>query len=294
MDSPTDDETEDQAPAKTSFRVRDVFAFRRRAEPERGEDAEPEVPPMPAEPPTVPAQPAHGGGRLPAWWEPKKDISAGPGVGGIKWINGVPHHVPAPKPKQCEHPEPHEVRNKVTGHLLAYWCAECETQLSVPDDYDELADITDEDGDGGEVDEDGNPVDKVPAAVRRRWTMRGNGKKTYARPVYGKTSEDGKKSGIEAWTALPKKTRHLLYNGVALGAGFYLGVPQFFTDEVAYLVANYSSWTDFYVCVWYGIAVGIWVLDYRTRNWFPPFALAARIPLVSMIVGVLLYGDPAA
>ncbi|MFH8577171.1 hypothetical protein [Streptomyces zaomyceticus] len=218
----------------------------------------------------------------------------------------VPDAKPKPKPKAaparpsgkpCEHPEPHEVRNKLTGQLLAFWCADCETQLEVPDDYDELADVTDEeDGDGGEAGEHGKPVDKVPPSIRQRWgqSLRGNGPKSYSRPVYGKDSAEQKKSLIDAWTGMSRKTRHLLYNGSALGAGFVMGVPQFFTDEVAYLVDTYSSWTDFYVCVWYGVAVGIWVLDHRTRGWFPVFSWITRIPLVSMIVGALLYGNPAA
>ncbi|MFD3609011.1 hypothetical protein ACFWXA_13220 [Streptomyces atroolivaceus] len=293
---------------------------------------QPEAAPEAAPAATIPEQPKTLGigDRAPNWWDPKPVIAAAcqhpnprtfrmaghdepipwhcpdcdtylnpDGKASVPSVPGFPVGMPTatkatpsrPAGKACQHPDPHEVRNKVTGQLVAFWCADCETQLDVPDDYDELAEVTDaddEEGDGGEG------GDKVPASIRRRWSMRGNGKKTYARPVYGKTSDERKKSGIEAFTQIPRKTRHLLYNGAALGAGFWIGVPQFFTAEVAYLVDTYSSWTDFYVCVWYGVAVGIWVIDHRTRNWFPPFALAARIPLVSMIVGVLLYGNPAA
>ncbi|MGW6391160.1 hypothetical protein ACWFR1_11785 [Streptomyces sp. NPDC055103] len=331
----TDDQPEDEAPVEASFRVRDVFAFRRPKSDDQADAEEPQEPekaPEPAPAAVIPEQPKTLGigDRAPNWWDPKPVIAAActhPNPRTFRMegqaepipyhcpdcdtelapdgqenrprdnaqrVDSTPRHVPA---SQCEHPAPHEVRNKVTGQLVAYWCADCETQLDVPDDYDELTDVTDTDGkegDGGESDEDGKPVDKVPASIRHRWSMRGNGKKTYSRPVYGKTSDERKKSGIEAWTGMPKKTRHLLYNGAALGAGFWIGVPQFFTAEVAHLVDTYGSWTDFYVCIWYGVAAGIWAIDYRTRNWFPPFALAARIPLVSMIVGVLLYGNPAA
>ncbi|MGW6459123.1 hypothetical protein ACWF94_24905 [Streptomyces sp. NPDC055078] len=324
MDSTrSDDQPEDEAPAETPFHVRDVLAFRRpKAETETEETEEA---PEPAPAATVPEQPKTLGisDRAPNGWGPKPVITAGcqhPNPRAFR-IEGhdepIPFYcpdckadlhpdIPDDKPpaspptpaKECEHPAPHEVRNKVTGQLVAYWCAVCETQLHVPDDYDEIADVTDaddgEEGDGGEQGEDGKPVDKVPPAIRRHWPMRGNGKKTYARPVYGKTSDEHKKSLIEAWTGMPKKTRHLLYNGTALGAGFHIGVPQFFTAEVAYLADTYGSWTDFHVCLWYGVAVGIWVIDYRTRNWFPLFALAARIPLVSMIVGVPMYGNPVA
>ncbi|WP_406501564.1 hypothetical protein OHA04_27480 [Streptomyces sp. NBC_01590] len=294
-------EAEDERP----FRVRDVFRFRRPAaletdEEPAAEEAAPEVPPMPTEPPTIPAARVGRAARtddhhVPNWWDADKTqlTTSRPSADGVKWINGVPHHVPAPKP--CTHPNPHEVRNKLTSELLAYWCADCETQLDVPDDYDELTDVTDEDGDGGEADEDGQAVDKVPPTIRQRWGqgLRGTGQKSYSRPVYGKDSAERKKALVEVWGQMSRKTRHLLYNGTALGAGFYIGVPQFFTAEVAYLVDTYSSWTDFYVCIWYGVAVGIWALDYRTHGWFPVFSWLARIPLVSMIVGALLYGTAA-
>ncbi|MET9321945.1 hypothetical protein ABZX75_17385 [Streptomyces sp. NPDC003038] len=306
-------------------------------EPEREPEPDPEVEaekteeaPEPAPAVTVPEQTKtlRPGDRAPNWWEPKPVITSecehpNPRTFRIAgYDQPIPFWcpdckadlhpaIPDDKPtadgltpaELCEHPAPHEVRNKVTGQLVAYWCADCETQLSVPDDYDELADVTeaddeedgeeDEDDDGGEGEDDGKPVDKVPPAIRRIWGMRGNAKKTYSRPTYGR--EGGpKKSLLDAWAARDRKTRHLLYNGTALGIGWYLGVPQWFTAEVAYLDATYDSWTDFYVCIWYGVAVAIWALDHRTRNWLPPFALATRIPLVSMIVGVLLYGTPAA
>lgn len=158
-------------------------------------------------------------------------------------------------------------------------------EFDFPEEFDEL------DEDGGEEESGGG--DKAPSTIRSRWGLYGSGKKTYNRPVYA-TTPSPKTSLIEAWGGMTPKTRHLLYNGAALGAGFYIGVPQFFTAQVAYLVATYDSWTDFYVAIWYGAIAGIWVFDHRTRNWFPPFALAARIPLVSMIVGALLYGTPVA
>jgi hypothetical protein len=144
----------------------------------------------------------------------------------------------------------------------------------------------DEDEDAG--DEDG-PVRK--AAPGRRWSMSGSGKKTYNRPVYG-TSTSPKKSLMEAWGGLRPATRHGLYNGTALAIAWQFNVPQFFTQETAYLVHTHHSWTSFEVCIWYGVAIAICALDHRTRNWLPPFALLARTPLISLVVGVLLYGNP--
>ncbi|MGW3691901.1 hypothetical protein [Streptomyces sp. NPDC005125] len=181
-------------------------------------------------------------------------------------------------------PHPHAVHASLTGELVVYWCEDCETQLPVPDG---MEDDDEEDEEGGEED-----VDKVPARIRRGWSMRGSGKRVYSRPTYNR-GKSPKNSLIEAWTGMRPLTRHGLYKGGALALGFSLGVPQFFTAETAYLAATYDSWTDFYVCIWYSVAVAIWMFDQRTRNWLPPVALAARVPLVSMIVGVLLYGTPA-
>ncbi|MFJ7592501.1 hypothetical protein ACIQZO_35050 [Streptomyces sp. NPDC097617] len=313
MSDTTDEETsEAEAPeGEKPFRARDVFQFRRlpkntgeaaagepEEEPEAESEDEPKIPPEPKDPPPVAAPGrSDGGHRIPNWWEPKASLSSDEdaarrsraAVGTVKWINGVPHHVP-PVAETCEHPNPHEVRAKPTNELVAYWCSGCETQLEVPDEYDELEGISGDEGEEG----DDEPADEVPSAVRRRWGVRGTGEKTYKRPVFGKDSAGQKKSLIEAFTEMQPKTKHLLYNGTALGAGFYLGVPQFFTAEVAYLAATYDSWTDFYVAIWYGVAAGITVLDYRTRGWFPLFSWATRIPLVSMIVGALYYGIPAA
>ncbi|GGZ23630.1 hypothetical protein GCM10010387_16030 [Streptomyces inusitatus] len=304
----TDDQPEDEAPAESPaespFRVRDVFQFgRAKDEPEK--KVVDTAQPVAAEPPAIPAQvatpaarvevPDRDGHRLPDWWAPKKDITPPPQPTGdsVKWINGVPHHVPAPDP--CEHPAPHEVRAKPTGMLVAFWCADCETQLDVPQDYDELDEETDEETGEDEAasEEEGEGGDTVPPTIRRRWLYGKNPKKEYERPSYRAQPFNPKASVTEWWGSLRGPTRHGLYNGTALAGGFAGGVPQFFTAEVAYLAATYDSWTDFYVCIWYGIAVAIWCFDHKSRSWLPPIALLARIPLVSMVVGVLLYGTSA-
>ncbi|WP_371799082.1 hypothetical protein OG963_14770 [Streptomyces sp. NBC_01707] len=217
---------------------------------------------------TIPAQPVRGGGRLPNWWEPKRDV--------------VDLDKQAPEEEPCEHP--HAVHASLTGQLVAYWCEDCDTQLPVPEDM--------EDDEDDEEEEDETGGGKVPARIRRGWSMSGSGKRVYSRPTYNR-GKSPKKSLAEAWNGMSPPTRHGLYNGSALALGFGLGIPQFFTAETAYLAATYDSWTDFYVCVWYGVAVAIWCFDQRTRNWLPPLALAARVPLVSVIVGVLLHGNPA-
>ncbi|MFC8723710.1 hypothetical protein [Streptomyces bacillaris] len=256
------------------------------ADCEETEEEKPTVPAPALAKPVPPAQPTtlRIGERPRSWWEPKPIISADePPVGpAITWRDGKPYYVPAPEPKVCTHPEPHAVRSRPDNKLVAYWCANCSTQLPVPDDFDELEEVADGDG---EQSEEG---DEVPATVRRRWGLRGSGIKQYERPTFVKKVE--RQSLVDWWNGRTRQSRWLLYNGLALAGGFALGVPQFFTDEVAYLAATYDSWTDFYVVVWYGVALGIWMWDYRSRTWFPLFALAARIPLISMVVGSLLYG----
>lgn len=297
MSDTTDEETpEAEAPeVEQSFRVRDVFQFRRQPKPEEPQpEGGPKAPPPPDHAPAAPVGRSDGGHHFPNWWEPKAPLSSDGGdmdhrarsaAGTVKWINGVPHDVP-PTPETCKHRAPHEVRAKPTDQLVAYWCSECETQLDIPDDYDELEDDDAEEGDGEDA-------DKVPAKIRHRWSVRGSSRKEYSRPKYrGSGKKEEKKSMIDAWQGMRPVTRHGLYNATALGVGFFLGVPQFFTAETEYLVVTYGSWTDFYVCIWYGVAIGIWMVDHRTRNWLPPFALLGRMPLVSMVVGVLLHGNP--
>jgi hypothetical protein len=224
--------------------------------------------PEPAPVPGPPAPAVRGGGGMVDWWNARNA--------------GEDEKPEKPAAGPCAHPNPHAVRARPTGQLIAFWCADCQTQLAIPDDYDELADVAD-----GEGDADG----EVPAKVRRQWSMRGSGKKTYNRPVHG-TGTSPKKSLIEAWGGLRPATRHGLYNGTSLAIAWQLNIPQFFTQETAYLVHAHHSWTSFEVCIWYGVAIAIWAFDHHTRNWLPPFALLARMPLISLVVGVLLYGNP--
>jgi hypothetical protein len=154
----------------------------------------------------------------------------------------------------------------------------------LPDDTDEdLVDADDEDDQDGEDDEGGKP--------RRRFGRRSGARRIYARPTYLDSRPSPKQSALQWWLGLSAPARWGLYNGTAAAAGFALHVVQFFHAETAYLVAQHHSWTNPYVCIWYGVAAGLWVFDYKTRAFWPLFALAARIPLASAVVGVLLYGS---
>lgn len=153
---------------------------------------------------------------------------------------------------------------------------------------DELPDDTDEDLDDADEQDD---QEGDEGKQRRRFGRRSGARRIYARPTYLDNRPSPKQSVLQWWLGISAPARWGLYNGTAAAAGFALHVVQFFHAETAYLVAQHHSWTNPYVCIWYGVAAGLWVFDYKTRAFWPLFALAARIPLVSAVVGVLLYGS---
>lgn len=155
----------------------------------------------------------------------------------------------------------------------------------VPEDQDEREDAAGP-ADGG--DEDEVPV-KARARWRPDWTPRGE--KTYSRPAYTDKISP-RQSLLGWWASMSAPTRWLLYNGTALALGYAIGAPQFFTAETAYLVHTYGSWTNAYVVIWYGVAAAVWGVNAHTRTWFPLFAWLGRVPWISLVVGVLLYGNP--
>jgi hypothetical protein len=243
--------------------------------------AEPE--PVPA---AVPPQPVRGGARLPDWRKP-------------------PGPLPRPDEEGCKHPNPRTF--KVGSTTVPYWCPDCRTELhlDVPADEPKTtkaepkpADVDpddegqeDEEQDQAEGAEEGDEAGEW-ARPRRRWDPRGSGRKQYLRPAYS-TRPAPRQSLIQWWMGISGPSRWLLYNGTALAGGFTVHVPQFFTHEVAFLVAHHHSWTDLYVCFWYGVAALVLFIDRKTRAWVWPFALAGRVPLISMIIGALLYGTPS-
>jgi len=124
---------------------------------------------------------------------------------------------------------------------------------------------------------------------RLRWDPRGNGK--HDRLTYWETSP--KQSAITAWNNIGRPTRWLAYNASALAGGWYLGLPQWVTAQTAYLVSVHHTWADPMYVPW-GIAVIVLMqLDCQTRIWWPPLALVTRVPMASLVAGVLLYGNPA-
>jgi hypothetical protein len=101
-----------------------------------------------------------------------------------------------------------------------------------------------------------------------------------------------RRSLVEVVRSTPAHVVWGIYSGSALAAGFWLGWPQWVADGVRYLEAEHPTFTDAYSLTCYGLAAGVFVLDYRARGWFLPLAWAARVPTASLVVGIPLAGDP--
>lgn len=95
------------------------------------------------------------------------------------------------------------------------------------------------------------------------------------------------------WNSVPAARKHLAYNGTALGIGWYAGLPQYVTLQVGRLADTYDSWREPGATAWCLVVVVAWWSDRATRHWWWPFALLARVPGISVFVGVLLYGSTA-
>ncbi|MGV2914589.1 hypothetical protein [Streptomyces alfalfae] len=109
-----------------------------------------------------------------------------------------------------------------------------------------------------------------------------------------------RRSLVEVIRNTPDHVRWMWFSGSALCAGFYLGWPQWVADGVNFLVTNHPTLTDTYSVSCYGLAVAVFVLDARASaltdvrrgRWLVlPIAWLARIPTVSLVVGVPLSGN---
>ncbi|QPL14127.1 hypothetical protein QEH48_gp098 [Streptomyces phage TurkishDelight] len=138
----------------------------------------------------------------------------------------------------------------------------------------------------------GGPVRKTsPGRVKAR---RPRSRPRFSAPGIPHTMKADKerRSLVEVIRSTPDHVRWMTYSGSALAGGFYLGWPQWVRDGAAFLATEHPSLTDAYSFTCYGLAAGVLVLDYRARGWALPFAWAARVPTASLVVGVLMYGDP--
>lgn len=247
--------------------------------------------------------PRPGAARLPDWRLPRKpDLSleepeelTAPEEPEVPELDG-----PAPEEADAVASSPVPRANFRTR--MREWL---ETQL-VPGEAGETEDSPGHiDGDGDGDQEDGGtegdsgprPGGSIFKTVPARWKVRqaARAENPRHRPrfaVRGIPATQERRSLLEAIRSTPDHVKWMTYSGSALGAGFYLGWPQWVRDAVAFLVTEHPSLRDTYSVTCYALAVGVLVLDYRARGWALPFAWAARALTASMVVGVLMYGDP--
>jgi hypothetical protein len=96
----------------------------------------------------------------------------------------------------------------------------------------------------------------------------------------------------QASAAIGPKTRRLLYNASAAGAGWGLGLYQ----QCAAALADCGQQYSVSGALVLGIATSLLVAHYwdrRTRHWWPGIAWAARIPLATAILALALWAPAA-
>jgi hypothetical protein len=96
-----------------------------------------------------------------------------------------------------------------------------------------------------------------------------------------------------AAAAISPKTRRLLYNASAAGAGWTLGLYRQFAAALADCGANYSISGALVLGTGGSLLIAhLW--DRRTRHWWPGIAWAARIPLATAVLAVALWAPASA
>lgn len=154
-------------------------------------------------------------------------------------------------------------------------------------------DSGDDDGDTGEGEgpQEGGLVRKTAPGKRRGFTPRRRPRFAAPGIPYTMKAPQQRRSLVEIIRSTPTHVVWLYYSGSALGAGFWLGLPQWVSDGVDFLAAEHPTFTDTYSVTCYGLAAGVFLLDLRSRGWLLPLAWAVRIPTASLVVGVFMNGD---
>ncbi|MCX5431877.1 hypothetical protein OHU11_29960 [Streptomyces sp. NBC_00257] len=318
-------EAEDERP----FRVRDIFQFRRPAaletdEEPTAEEAPPEAPPMPIAPPTIPAARVGRAARtddhhVPNWWDADKTqlTSPRPAADGVKWINGVPHHVPAPVPQpaaeQTAEAEPkrasaedkclhlsllslRDEADKGDGEVVARLCLDCNLRLPATDpepkpdcEHEQRLEARSESGKligyvcaaagcGARL-----SVEEVHGRAGKWLRSTGRYYPRIPNPLSPKVAEGG-----EVKPALSPGTLRLLANAGAAGAGYRLGLVPL----IGHAIEECGRTTSIGGALTLGggvVLVVAHVWDRKTRHWHPITAWVARIPLASAITALALY-----
>ncbi|MFE9391684.1 hypothetical protein [Streptomyces sp. NPDC006784] len=172
------------------------------------------------------------------WWD--KPLEPTPGVPGVP---------PVPIPQMCTHPQPHPVHAQPTNELVAYWCADCGTQLDVPE----------------------------PAREPRRRL-----------PAIKTGAVDQRAEQVRQHLHVEHRTWVLLYNGSAAGLGWAFGLVDLFGGWITGCGRDYSVTTALLLGSGIVVLLGQ-VLDRRTRGWWGPLPWICRAPLASAVLALGLY-----
>lgn len=154
---------------------------------------------------------------------------------------------------------------------------------------DEEGEPDDGQGDDQEPEDEGEEEVKARRLARLTPTFRQAVTPGY-RPAPYEVRPAPRQTITDWWYGLDAIRRWMLYNGAALAAGFALHLPQYVTSRTAYLVAVHHSWSDKHLVFCYLVVAAVWLLDHSTRRWPFLVALILRVPLISLVIGVLLYG----
>ncbi|MEV6102635.1 hypothetical protein [Nocardia sp. NPDC051981] len=309
--------------------MRDVFQFRRPAAPETdeepaAEETPPVPPPMPADPPTIPAARVGRAARtdnhhVPDWWEQDKTqlTTPRPAADGVKWINGVPHDVPAPAPQpaaeqtaeaepkrtsaegKCGHASLLSLRDEADqgdGEVIARLCLDCNLRLPATDpgpkpdcEHEQRLEARSESGKlisyvcaaegcGARL-----SIEEVHGRAGKWLRATGRYYPRIPNPLSPKVTDDG-----ETRPALSPGTLRLLANAGAAGAGYWLGLVPL----IGRAIEECGRATSIGGALTLGggvVLVVAHVWDRKTRHWNPLLAWVVRIPLASAITALALY-----
>lgn len=262
--------------------------------------------------PAVPA-PRQGSPRVTDWWAQDR-----PHLAVVKEPEDQAEEPDAPAAEDQEQPEPEpgeETTSSSRPGLRARvrsWVEAVEERTGhrqepgdTPDDAGDTGDTGDDEAGDAEENagdtaeggpKEGGPVSKTTGALRwpsrPRKAPRPRHRPRFAAAGIPHTMKPAKerKSLLEIIRCTPDHVRWMVYNGSALGAGFYLGWPQWVKEGTAFLAAEHPTLTDTYSLTCYALAGGVVFLDYRSHRWVLPAAWLFRIPTVSLAVGVPLHG----
>lgn len=158
------------------------------------------------------------------------------------------------------------------------------------------AEPDDEPDEGEPAPEAGQP--KPTAAAKTKPQFKAGGRKgrrskkpgpNTPRGAFDSHPEDPKQSLVEAYARIPSKIRWLVYHGTAAAAGYRIGWVDFSTDTTAWIARH--GLTHPQALFWYCFALGCALLYRRFSPAYLVFGWACTIPIASVVVGALLYGN---